>query len=293
MTTNTSTGGGGGATHAGTNYQDYVTAWVAVQILAEQDVHPPWNLPAKVTLEAFHAETPNPIDDLTVHTSVGGAVLSQAKRTVNLETTATSPLVGAIAQFVSEYCAPAKTFDPAKDRFVLITSPLSSGGVKIDLPAFLTRMRTSSHPDAEWAAGSADQRHAATVLREHLTREWQARKEAVPSQTELTALTRLIHIHILDVDPNGQAAGDAKNTLRQSILKEPNSADAAWNTLIVTTGTYATNHQRADRSALQRALTDAGFDLQAQRSYRDDIERLNANTARTLQTLLEFSRIHV
>jgi hypothetical protein len=48
--------GGGAATHAGTNYQDYVAAWTAVQILAEQDVAPPWDLPATVTLEALHAE---------------------------------------------------------------------------------------------------------------------------------------------------------------------------------------------------------------------------------------------
>src|ERR1035437_7707721 len=141
MATNTSTGGGGGATHAGTNYQDYVAAWVAVQILAEQDVTPPWGLPATVTLEALHAETPNPIDDLTVLTSAGGNALSQAKHTVNLETTAASPLGSTIAQFVREYGTPGKTFDPAQDRFVLITSPLSSAGVKTDLPAFLTRMR--------------------------------------------------------------------------------------------------------------------------------------------------------
>src|SRR5258708_9950536 len=97
------TTGGGAATHAGTNYQDYVAAWVAVQILAEQDVAPPWGLPATVTLESLHAETPNPIDDLTIHTSDGGSVLSQAKHTVNLETTATSPLGSTIAQFVTEY----------------------------------------------------------------------------------------------------------------------------------------------------------------------------------------------
>src|SRR5258708_32323571 len=61
--------GGGAATHAGTNYQIYVAAWVAVQILAEHDVAPPWALPATVTLEALHAEAPGPIDDLTVLTS--------------------------------------------------------------------------------------------------------------------------------------------------------------------------------------------------------------------------------
>jgi signal recognition particle GTPase len=285
--------GGGAATHAGTNYQDSVAAWVAVQILAEQDVTSPWGLPATVTLESLHAETPNPIDDLTVHTSAGGSGLSQAKHTVNLETTATSPLGSTIAQFVTEYCTPGKTFGPAKDRFVLITSPLSSAGVKTDLPAFLTRMRTSSHPDAEWTAGNADQQHAANVLRNHLTREWQTIKGTPPTSTELTELTRLIHIHILDVDPGGQAAQEAKNTLRQRILKDPTKADVAWNTLITSTGTYATNHQRADRPALQRALTDAALDLQAQRSYREDIERLKAHATTTLTTLLDFSRIHV
>lgn len=293
MATKTSRGGGGGATHAGTNYQDYVAAWVAVQILAEQDVAPPWNLPAKITLEALHAEAPNPIDDLTVHTSGVGVVLSQAKHSANLETTPGSALGSTSAQFVREYCTPGKTFDPANDRFVLITSSLSSGGVKVDLPAFLTRMRTSSHPDSEWAAGSADQQHAATVLRDHLMREWQTLKGGAPTETELTTLVRLIYIHILDVDPGGQATQEAKNTLRQRILKDPTTADTAWNTLVTTTATYATNHQRADRPALQRALTDVGLDLQAQRSYRDDIERLKAHTATTLQSLLEFSRIRV
>jgi signal recognition particle GTPase len=293
MAANTSTGGGGGATHAGTNYQDYVAAWVAVQILAEQDVTPPWGLPATFTLEALHAETPNPIDELTVLTSAGGNALSQAKHTVNLETTAASPLGSTIAQFVREYGTPGKTFDPAQDRFVLITSPLSSAGVKTDLPAFLTRMRTSSHPDAEWTAGSADQQHAASVLRNHLIREWQAVNSTVPTNAELTALTRLIHVHILDVDPGGQAATEAKNTLRQRILKDPTTADTAWSTLIATTGTYATNHQRADRPALQRALTDSALDLQTQRSYRDDVERLKAHATTTLATLLDFSRIHV
>jgi hypothetical protein len=41
---------GGTATHAGTNYQNRVAAWVAVHILAEQDAAPPWDLPAAVTL---------------------------------------------------------------------------------------------------------------------------------------------------------------------------------------------------------------------------------------------------
>ena len=95
------------------------------------------------------------------------------------------------------------------------------------------------------------------------------------------------------MDPGGHDETAAKNTLRQRILKKPADADLAWNTLIATTANYATNHQRADRHALQRALTDAGIDLQAQRSYRDDIDRLTAHTTTTLASLLDFSRIHL
>src|ERR1700734_3694345 len=134
--------GGGAATHVGANYQNRVAAWIAVQILAEQDVAPPWGLPDAVTLEALHAETPNPIDDLTVLTSAGGEALTQAKHVVNLETTAHSPLGSAVAQFVEEYVTASQPFDPTKDRFVLITSPRSSAGIKWHLTAFLTRMRT-------------------------------------------------------------------------------------------------------------------------------------------------------
>jgi signal recognition particle GTPase len=285
--------GGGAATHAGANYQNRVAAWAAVQILAEQDVTPPWTLPDTVTLEALHAETPHPIDDLSVHTSAGGTALTQAKHTVNLEISPTSPLGSTVAQFVQECCAASQPFDPIKDRFVLITSSLSSAGIKTHLTAFLTRMRTSFAPAAEWAAGSQPEQHAASVLRDHINREWQTTRGVLPTDADLTALVRLIYVHILDVDPGGQAEQEAKNTLRQRILRNPTAADAAWSTLISTTGTCAANHQRADRPALQRALTDAALDLQAQRSYREDIERLKAHTATTLSTLRDFSRIHV
>lgn len=264
------TGGGGAATHAGTNYQDYVAAWTAVQILAEQDVSPPWDLPANATLETLHAEAPNPIDDLMVETSAGGRALAQAKHTVTLATTPGSPLGSTVAQFVREFADANPVFDPAKDRFILVTSPQSSAPIKVDLRAFLHRLRTSPHPDDEWTAGSQDQQDAARVLREHLNREWEALRGAPPSDAEMNALTRLIHLHILDVDPGGHDAKHAKDTLRQRILKDPTRADNAWTTLITTTGEYAANHQRADRTALQRALTDAGIDLQAQRSYRED-----------------------
>ena len=264
-----------------------------MQILAEQDVTPPWGLPAAVTLESLHAEAPHAIDDLNVDTSVGGRAFAQAKHTVGLETTPASALGSTIARFVQEFCTAPLSFSPAKDRFVLVTSPTSSAPIKTHLTGFLTRLRTSSDPAAEFTAGNQDEQRAASVLRDHITREWHARNNEPLTMPELTAILRLVYVHILDVDPGGQDETTAKNTLRQRILKNPADADLAWNTLITTTANYATNHQRADRHALQRALTDAGVDLQAPRSYRDDIDRLTAHTTTTLASLLDFSRIHL
>lgn len=287
----TKSSAGGGATHAGVNYQDYVTAWVAVQILAEQDVSPPWRLRAPVTLEALHAEAPRPIDDLRVFTSAPGRVYIQAKHTVNLETELAKPLGKTINQFVTEYATATTPFDPQRDRFVLATSPHSSAPIKFDLPAFLNRMRTSPNPDDEWTAANEGEQHAAAVFREHLIREWHQLKGQQPTSADVNSLARLIHIHVLDVDPDGQAESEAKNTLRQRILKNPVGATSAWNTLVTTTGTYAVGHQQADRHALQQVLLNTGLDLQPARSFHQDIAALKEHTANTLDVLTDFSRI--
>ena len=284
---------GGTATHAGTNYQNRVAAWTAVHILAEQDATPPWDLPAAITLEALHAETPNAIDDLEVRTSAGGRALVQAKHTVNLETTPNSPLGKTISQFVAEYCSAKSPLDPTKDRFVLITSPTSSAKVRVNLPAFLTRLRTSSDEASEWTSGSNDEQEAARVLRDHISRAWRDRKGLDPTADELTGLIRLVRIHILDVDQGGQAEHEAKEHLRKSILADPTLADAAWSTLITVTGGYAMNAQRADRAALQRALTDASINIRSPRSFHEDIGRLTDYTKTTLDSLADLSCISI
>jgi hypothetical protein len=158
--------GGGTATHAGTNYQNRIAAWSAVQILAEQDAVPSWDLPASVTLESLHAEAPHAVDDVAVQTSVGGSILSQAKHRLSLQTTPDSPLGSAISQFVREYRATKPPLDAAKDRLVIATTSLSSAPIRTHLPGFLTRVRSSSAPHQEWTSGNREENDAAGVLRD-------------------------------------------------------------------------------------------------------------------------------
>ncbi|MCU1336692.1 MAG: hypothetical protein JWO19_2273 [Bryobacterales bacterium] len=285
--------GGGTATHAGTNYQNRVAAWFAVHILAEQDAVPPLDLPASVTMESLQAETAHAVDDLAVATSAGASVLSQAKHSLSLQTAADSQLGTAISQFVREYRAAQPPLDPAKDRLVITTSSLSSAPIKTHLPAFLTRVRSSSSPDQEWTSGNKDENDAASVLREHIIRAWRDEAGSDPSTADILNIVRLARIQILDVDQDGHSEREAKQLLRASILADPAMADAAWNTLITATAGYAVNAQRADRAALQRTLTDAGIAIKAPRSFQADIKRLQDHTAATLHGLIDFSRIRV
>ncbi len=284
---------GGTATHAGTNYQNRVAAWTAVQILAEQSAVPPWELPANVTLESLHAETPHAVDDLGVKTSAAGSIRSQAKHTLSLQTASDSPFGSAISQCVRDYRAANPSLDAATDRLVIVTTSLSSAPVKTHLPSFLSRFRSSSNPELEWSSGNNQENDAAGTLKEHLVNEWKAASGNDPTDAELAGVLRVIRIQTLDVDEGGQSEREAKQLLRTAILVDPTQADAAWNTLITAAANYAANSQRSDRAALQRVLTDAGFAINPARSFQGDVAGLKKHTAATIRGLTEYSRIQV
>ncbi|MFN7994869.1 MAG: hypothetical protein U0Q18_14785 [Bryobacteraceae bacterium] len=286
--------GGGRATHAGTNYQNRVSAWWAVLILAEADVDPPFELPDDVTFVSLHAETTKAVDDLTVNTSTKGEVLCQAKHTVTLETTSESALGKTVAQFVRQFRVITPKLDPTpKDRLVLVTTSLSSAPIKTHLPAFLARLRTSAAPQKEWNAGSRGENQAAAVIRNHVMRTWRAEYGKKPTAAEIISLLRLVHVQVLDVDRGGDHEREAKQLLRRGVLFTPADATKCWNTLLTEVGGYATAGQSADRSALQQALSRAGIDAKAPRSFQRDIDRLEDLTASTLKGLEEYSRIEV
>ena len=285
--------GGGTATHAGTNYQNRVAAWTAVQILAEQSAVPPWDLPGDVTLDSLHVETPHEVDDLGVRTSAGGSVRSQAKHTLSLQTASDSPFGSAISQCNRDYRAANPSLDAATDRLVIVTTSLSSAPVKTHLPSFLSRFRTSSNPELEWSSGNDQENNAAATLKDHLVNEWKAASGSDPTDAELAGVLRIMRIQILDVDEGGQSEREAKQLLRTAILVDPTQSDAAWNTLITAAANYAANSQRADRAALQRVFTDAGLAINPARSFQADVAGLKRHTAATLGGLTEYSRIQV
>src|SRR4029453_3201581 len=149
MTTRTQAGGAAPA--GGINFQHRATAWIAVHMLAERGISPPWGLPGEGTLEWVRCETEQPIDDLMVGTSHDGVILAQVKHTLQLSSRPDAPLASALDQCVRQYIAQRtgtrgtqpweRSLNPHQDRLVLITSPGSSASIRVDLPAALARLQ--------------------------------------------------------------------------------------------------------------------------------------------------------
>jgi hypothetical protein len=286
------------------DFQSRVAAWVAVYVLAEKAASPPWSLPADAVLEWFRCEAKQPVDDLLVGTSDSGLVFCQIKRSLNLSPRPESDLASALDQFVRQFIACRNTsggssptdrpLDPATDRLVLVTSSDSSEPIRIHLPNVLRRARNlTPGPALDEAATNDEERRAFSVVREHIRRSWQAILNAEPSEAELRQLLSLIRVHVLDVDVGAPGEQEAKNLLRSVVLRDPDQADQAWNTLIASCTQCAAQRSGADRATLQRELLDAGFDLEVPRSYEEDIKRLRIHSQQTLGVLAHLAQIRV
>ncbi len=286
------------------NFQHRATAWIAVRILAEKSVSPPWDLPEDTTLEWLRCETEQPVDDLLVGTSGGGFVFSQIKYTLHLSEAVDSDLASALDQFVRQFIACRDTsagarpwersLDSVRDRLVLITGPSSSLPIRVHLPAVLGRLRgqIQDQPLDDAMVNELEGR-AFYVTAGHVRRSWQAALGVSPSNDEVRHLLSLIKIHVLDVDEGGAAEREAKDQLRSAVLRNPGQANMAWEVLIESCAKFAAGRLGADRPRLQRTLLDTGVEIQAARSYRDDIERLKSYSRTTAGLLANLAHIRV
>jgi hypothetical protein len=295
--------GGGTATHSGTNYQNGVAAWIAIQVLAETGATPPWGLPATVNFSFLRCETFEPVDDILVGTSSSGHAFLQAKHNLDLGTTDSSDFASVIDQFVRQFHAHStigntsawdRPLDSTTDRLVLATSPNTSARVRVTLPTVLDRLRSLLPTQSmDQAIASVEDKEVLKAFTGHVNRVWQKVKGALPSRDEFQAFAGLIRIHILDVDPGKSQEQEAQNLLRTVVLKNPAEAGQAWNTLVQACAGFAANRTGATRDDLQKLLISAGFNLRATTSYRADIQKLENWSDITLRSLEALSDIRI
>src|SRR5262249_28727678 len=154
--------------------------------------------------------------------------------------------------------------DPERDRLAIFTGSASSAAIKKDLPDVLRRLRLlAPHRNSapiDSAASNADERRALMVIRGHVERSWAARAVSAPSEAEVGAVLELVHVLVLDVDPNGSDEREARTLLRQSVLKDPAQADTVWKSWVENQALLARAKAGLDRGGLQASLIQDGID---------------------------------
>ena len=143
------------------------------------------------------------------------------------------------------------------------------------------------------AAQTAKEREILSKIKTHLQREWTDTTKIAPTETEIISLLRLIHIQVLDVDDSGNNEREAKHILRASILRNPEQADLAWNTLLKICTLWSSDRNGGSRSDVEQQLLQAGIALKSPRSFQEDIERLKKYSERTFELLRPLSQIEI
>ncbi|MGE0495504.1 MAG: ATP-binding protein [Vulcanimicrobiota bacterium] len=277
------------------NFQAFVAAWVATQILAERAATPPWGLAASTTLEWLRLETENPVDDILVGTSADGNAYVQAKATLKLSQSSTSDLASAFDQFVRQFIGGrtpkpgtgecSASLDPNRDRLVLATSASSSSKIRVVLPKLLQAMTYGRPP-------TKDEAKVLDCVRTHIERSWQAAVGTKPSEKEIQALLALVRVHTIDFESETGEFG-VKDLLRNVVLEQPPQSEVAWSWLLTQCANMAANRSGAGRKELQTGLIGAGIVLKIPLGHRPDIERLRQFSRATLDALEHLGELRV
>ncbi len=279
------------------DFQARVSAWAAVHMLAEESVEPPFGLGAPVVRVA--CEVDQPVDDLVLTATDGGAVFAQVKRTVNLSVRSSSRIASAIDQFVRQFLewrtaketeVPA---DPAQGRLILAVGTSTPSTVRVTLREALDRLRALPGDEMPRAGLNRDQGRAIEVIAAHVRASWVAETGSDPGDDDIRALMRLMHVQAVEVGQGERDEGLAKTILRSNVLVSPGQASQAWSLLIDEGQRLIRTRAEANLPRLRDVLSSADVPVDAPTSYRDDIRRLRDHSDRVARMLADHADIRL
>jgi hypothetical protein len=256
-------GTAGSRAAGGFYYQDRVTAWFAVRMLAGDRASGVPGLFEGRILDLV-CETRDAVDDCRVGLP-DGILRLQAKHSVQLARAEDSDLGRTAAQFVRQHLMPGR----AADKLVLVTTSFSSNSVTADLRVALDSFR-SSYPEPALSL-SGDRGKALTVFLGHAQREWVrcSSSAAEPTEEQLRAFLKQCWVWTLDVDEGRSDEISTLDLLRSSVLSDPASAMVAWDSLLKMSRAAIVTASGFDRCRLEAELAkrlprghEEFFDLQ-------------------------------
>ena len=293
---------GGSATSRGMSFQHRVSAWVAVHILAEKNVSLPWEIGSSVTFERIECETRKHVDDLNIVTSDDGIIYCQIKRSPTLSKNKDSDLASALDQFVRQFCLSCeeieqdspynRPLDIKRDRFILLVSGNAPKTITVDLRNLLNKIRQLDNNQClDEGIFNKKENQALEIVSNHITDSWQKITGRQPTKEDIKKLLQFVYIYDLDIERDGKDEKQAKDILRQVVLRNPDQDEKAWNIIIQICEEFANTRTGANRHFFQDTLLKAGIQLNAVKSYQKDIKTLIEYSQRITRSLSRFAEI--
>jgi hypothetical protein len=241
-------GAAGSRAAGGFHYQDRVTAWFAVRMLAGDRASGVPGLYEGPVLDLV-CETRDEVDDCRVGLP-DDVLLLQAKHSVQLKQAGDSDLGRTAAQFVRQHLTPER----AADKLVLVTTSFSSSSVTEDLRGALDCFR-DSYPEPDLPLSGVRGRALAVFLG-HVRREWARCSPSAggPAGEELRAFLKQCWVWTLDVDKGRTDEVSTLDLLRSCVLSNPASARSAWNSLLEISRAAIVTRSGFDRCRLEAEL---------------------------------------
>jgi hypothetical protein len=285
-----SVGGAGGA--AGPGFEARALAWFAAHLVARIPLPAIWRVNV-ACVEEIGGQTGQEMDDLGAITERRGYVFLQAKHRLQLSGTLGSPLGEAIDQAVRQFIDGApldpdgsrRPLEPGRDALVICTDAAASAPIREHLRTVVDRL--SNHPQElplDQLAKNAGERNALKALLDHLRAAFTSRADGIPpSDEQLRAIGRLLHVVSLNLDPGGNDRIGAESHLR-SVLDDPDTTSGAWNDLVTLGQRLIEGQQWANRNRVSHALAAGGHPAGVDPPFRNDVQRLRDVTKAVLDT---------
>jgi hypothetical protein len=283
----------------GARYQNQVTAWLAVKMLAERPAAP---IVPRGKLSYLAAESGEAVDDVLVGTDQGDFAFVQAKRRISLSTRDGSDLEGVVNQAVRQIAAAvepdkrpwSRTLNPSSDRLLMVTSSDSPATIRTHLRNALQRIGgLHTEQTVMDAAKNQGENDALTDVLTLADREWSKVTGSAPTVEEQKLFLKLFDVEVLDPDDGEIHESGAKTDLAAIVLEDASQEHLAWTSLVTLSGTSATRQTGFTIEGLRCSLRDDNLALRAVPSFAADIEVLRRHTKTTLDHLAGLSRIRI
>jgi hypothetical protein len=292
---------GGAGTQRGVSFENGLSAYYFVLMLAQGGYPPPFGWPTETRMLTAWRQAPLRVDDIVLLTSLEGAAYTQAKSgRLTLSEQPQSDLASAIAQFTrllleGEARQPnpgsqpwERPVDVGKDRFVLAARRVPH---TLDQVCKLCERARGS---AQWSlfqsgiqSGSQlDQ--ALTVVRRHAENAFGSTDAPSGLDGELfLKLLQCLWIVAYDLSNYGRQRDEALSVLRDKVLANPDDAERAWIELCTLAADLAGVHGSVDVPGLWGKLLQAGIALKDAPDYSADAKRLREWTKDGLAAIPE------